>query len=64
MTSPFRSAVLFDIPNVPFGGYEDSGVDRLNGIERFDHYLETKSLTWPAGWKFGAERHVGGAGPL
>ena len=29
----------------PFSGFGDGGVDRLNGIERFNHYLETMILT-------------------
>ena len=35
-------------PDLPFGGYKDSGVGRQNGIAGFDQYLETKSLAWPA----------------
>jgi len=34
-------------PDVPFGGYKDSGVGRQNGIAGFDQYLETKALAWP-----------------
>ena len=36
-------------PDLPFGGYKDSGIGRQNGIAGFDQYLETKSLAWPAG---------------
>jgi len=36
-------------PDLPFGGYKDSGVGRQNGIAGFDQYLEIKSLAWPAG---------------
>jgi aldehyde dehydrogenase (NAD+) len=36
-------------PDVPFGGYKDSGIGRQNGTAGFDQYLETKSLAWPAG---------------
>ena len=39
----------FYTPDVPFGGYKDSGIGRQNGIAGFDQYLETKSLAWPAG---------------
>ncbi len=35
-------------PDLPFGGYKDSGVGRQNGIAGFDQYLEIKSLAWPA----------------
>ena len=34
-------------PDLPFGGYKDSGIGRQNGIAGFDQYLETKSLAWP-----------------
>jgi len=39
----------FYTPDVPFGGYKDSGIGRQNGTAGFDQYLETKSLAWPAG---------------
>ena len=39
----------FYSPDVPFGGYKESGIGRQNGIAGFDQYLETKSLAWPAG---------------
>ena len=35
-------------PDLPFGGYKQSGVGRQNGVEGFDQYVETKSLAWPA----------------
>jgi aldehyde dehydrogenase (NAD+) len=36
-------------PDLPFGGYKDSGIGRQNGTAGFDQYLEVKSLAWPAG---------------
>jgi aldehyde dehydrogenase (NAD+) len=36
-------------PDVPFGGYKDSGVGRQNGVAGFEQYLETKAVAWPAG---------------
>jgi aldehyde dehydrogenase (NAD+) len=39
----------FYAPDVPFGGFKDSGIGRQNGIAGFDQYLEVKSLAWPAG---------------
>ena len=36
-------------PDVPFGGFKESGVGRQNGIAGFDQYLEVKSLAWPKG---------------
>jgi len=39
----------FYAPDVPFGGFKDSGIGRQNGIQGFDQYLEVKSLAWPAG---------------
>ncbi len=36
-------------PDLPFGGYKDSGIGRQNGVAGFDQYLEVKSLAWPAG---------------
>jgi aldehyde dehydrogenase (NAD+) len=35
-------------PDMPFGGYKQSGVGRQNGIAGFEQYLETKSVAWPA----------------
>ena len=36
-------------PDVPFGGYKDSGVGRQNGFAGFEQYLQLKSVAWPAG---------------
>jgi aldehyde dehydrogenase (NAD+) len=36
-------------PDVPFGGYRQSGVGRENGVEGFEEYLEVKALALPAG---------------
>jgi aldehyde dehydrogenase (NAD+) len=36
-------------PDVPFGGYKQSGVGRQNGHAGFDQYLEIKSVAWPVG---------------
>jgi aldehyde dehydrogenase (NAD+) len=36
-------------PDMPFGGFKDSGVGRQNGTAGFDQYLETKSVAWPVG---------------
>jgi acyl-CoA reductase-like NAD-dependent aldehyde dehydrogenase len=36
-------------PDVPFGGYKESGVGRQNGVAGFEQYLEVKSVAWPAG---------------
>jgi acyl-CoA reductase-like NAD-dependent aldehyde dehydrogenase len=36
-------------PDVPFGGYKESGVGRQNGRAGFDQYLEIKSVAWPVG---------------
>ena len=33
-------------PDMPFGGYKQSGVGRQNGVYGFDQYLETKALAW------------------
>jgi aldehyde dehydrogenase (NAD+) len=35
-------------PDVPFGGYRQSGVGRESGREGFEEYLEIKSVAWPA----------------
>jgi len=35
-------------PDVPFGGYKQSGIGREMGREGFDEYLETKSIGQPA----------------
>jgi aldehyde dehydrogenase (NAD+) len=34
-------------PDMPFGGYKNSGVGRQNGVAGFEQYLETKSVAWP-----------------
>jgi len=31
-------------PGVPFGGFNDSGIGRENGIEGLDEFLQTKSV--------------------
>jgi len=36
-------------PDVPFGGYKQSGIGRQNGNEGFEQYLETKAVAWPTG---------------
>ncbi len=33
-------------PEMPFGGYKDSGIGRQNGWAGFDQYLETKAVAW------------------
>ena len=39
---------LWFSPDVPFGGYKQSGVGRESGIAGFEEYLETKSIAEPA----------------
>jgi len=34
-------------PDVPFGGYKQSGVGRENGKEGFEEYLEVKAIGLP-----------------
>jgi aldehyde dehydrogenase (NAD+) len=34
-------------PDVPFGGYKQSGVGRENGQQGFEEYLETKAIGLP-----------------
>jgi aldehyde dehydrogenase (NAD+) len=34
-------------PDMPFGGYKDSGVGRQNGFEGLEQYVQTKSVAWP-----------------
>ncbi len=36
-------------PDMPFGGYKDSGIGRQNGTFGFEQYLETKAIAWPKG---------------
>ncbi len=35
-------------PDVPFGGYRQSGLGREHGVEGFEEYLETKTIAIPA----------------
>jgi aldehyde dehydrogenase (NAD+) len=39
---------LWYSPDVPFGGYKQSGIGREAGIAGFEEYLETKSIAEPA----------------
>jgi aldehyde dehydrogenase (NAD+) len=41
-TAPWMS------PDIPFGGYGISGLGREHGVEGFEEYLQTKSLSYPA----------------
>jgi aldehyde dehydrogenase (NAD+) len=36
-------------PDVPVGGYKQSGIGRESGVAGFEEYLETKSIAEPAG---------------
>jgi aldehyde dehydrogenase (NAD+) len=38
---------LYNAPDVPFGGYRQSGLGRENGIEGFEEYLEVKAMGLP-----------------
>jgi aldehyde dehydrogenase (NAD+) len=38
---------LVDGPDVPFGGYKQSGVGRQNGFAGLHQYVETKALAFP-----------------
>ena len=35
-------------PDVPFGGYKQSGLGRENGVAGFEEFLEVKALAVPA----------------
>jgi len=39
---------FWNSPDVPFGGYRQSGVGRENGAEGFEEYLEVKAIALPA----------------
>jgi aldehyde dehydrogenase (NAD+) len=39
---------FWNSPDVPFGGYRQSGVGRENGLEGFEEYLEVKAIALPA----------------
>jgi len=39
---------FWNAPDVPFGGYRQSGVGRENGTEGFEEYLEVKAIALPA----------------
>ena len=39
---------LWFSPDVPFGGYKQSGIGREMGVAGFEEYLETKSIAEPA----------------
>lgn len=33
-------------PDMPFGGYKNSGIGRQNGFAGFEQYVETKAIAW------------------
>ena len=39
---------MFYGADAPFGGYKASGYGRQNGVEGFEQYLETKTISGPA----------------
>jgi aldehyde dehydrogenase (NAD+) len=39
---------LWYAPDVPFGGYKQSGIGREMGVQGFEEYLETKAIAVPA----------------
>ena len=39
---------IYYSPDVPFGGYRQSGVGREMGVAGFEEYLETKTVGLPA----------------
>jgi aldehyde dehydrogenase (NAD+) len=39
---------FWNAPDVPFGGYRQSGVGRENGRQGFEEYLEIKAMAFPA----------------
>jgi aldehyde dehydrogenase (NAD+) len=38
---------MYNSPDVPFGGYRQSGLGRENGVEGFEEYLEVKAMGLP-----------------
>jgi aldehyde dehydrogenase (NAD+) len=38
---------MYNAPDVPFGGYRQSGLGRENGLEGFEEYLEVKAMGLP-----------------
>jgi aldehyde dehydrogenase (NAD+) len=38
---------MYNAPDVPFGGYRQSGLGRENGVEGFEEYLEVKAMGLP-----------------
>ena len=48
---------FWNSPDVPFGGYRQSGLGRENGRQGFEEYLETKALAFlQAQWAQSAGR--------
>jgi betaine-aldehyde dehydrogenase len=35
-------------PELPFGGYKESGIGREHGVAGFEEYLQTKTIGYPA----------------
>jgi aldehyde dehydrogenase (NAD+) len=50
---------LWFSPDMPFGGYKQSGVGRESGVAGFEEYLETKAIAEPAEASRGMEREGG-----
>jgi aldehyde dehydrogenase (NAD+) len=38
---------MYNAPDVPFGGYRQSGLGRENGVEGFEEYMEVKAMGLP-----------------
>ena len=38
---------MYNSPDVPFGGYRQSGLGRENGVEGFEEYMEVKAMGLP-----------------
>ena len=48
--APGRSAInggVWFAPDVPFGGYKQSGIGREMGVAGFEEYLQLKSVAEP-----------------
>lgn len=50
---------LFYGPDVPFGGYKQSGIGREMGVAGFEEYLETKAVAYAVRWSGEMRRRDG-----
>jgi len=47
-STPPSEPAVYNSPDVPFGGYERSGLGREHGVDGFREFLQSKTIASPA----------------